>query len=160
MLARVRSATLLGIESIPLFVECDISRGLPGIHTVGLPDAAVRESRDRVKAALKNCGYDIPPTHIVINLAPADIKKEGSGFDLPMALGIGEGAQQTAPLGRAVIGGLLFATAATLLALPLVFSMVQERAGVKSPSLDPEDPQSAFAIQQPENQNPLQGEAP
>jgi magnesium chelatase family protein len=56
--------------------------------TVGLPDAAVRESRDRVKAALKNCGYDIPPTHITIYLAPADIKKEGSGFDLPMALGI------------------------------------------------------------------------
>jgi magnesium chelatase family protein len=55
---------------------------------VGLPDAAVRESRDRVRAALKNCGYDIPPTHITINLAPADIKKEGSGFDLPMALGI------------------------------------------------------------------------
>jgi Cu/Ag efflux pump CusA len=78
---------------------------------------------------------------------------------IPMALGIGEGAQQTAPLGRAVIGGLLFATAATLLLLPLVFSMVQERAGVKSPSLDPEDSQSAFAIQQPGNQNPLQGEA-
>src|SRR3982750_2277867 len=57
-------------------------------HTVGLPDAAVRESRDRVRAALRNCGYDIPLTHITINLAPADIKKEGSGFDLPMALGI------------------------------------------------------------------------
>jgi len=56
--------------------------------SVGLPDAAVRESRDRVRAALKNCGYDIAPTHITINLAPADIKKEGSGFDLPMALGI------------------------------------------------------------------------
>jgi predicted ATPase with chaperone activity len=55
---------------------------------VGLPDAAVRESRDRVRAALKNCGYDIPPTQITFNLAPADIKKEGSGFDLPMALGI------------------------------------------------------------------------
>src|SRR5205085_2019972 len=57
-------------------------------HTVGLPDAAVRESRERVRAALKNCGYDIPPTNITINLAPADIRKEGSGFDLPMALGI------------------------------------------------------------------------
>ena len=56
--------------------------------TVGLPDAAVRESRERIRAALKNCGYDIPPTHITVNLAPADIKKEGSGFDLPMALGI------------------------------------------------------------------------
>jgi hypothetical protein len=78
---------------------------------------------------------------------------------IPMALGIGEGAQQTAPLGRAVIGGLLSATAATLLIVPLVFSMIQERAGVKSPSLDPEDPQSAFANQQAGNQNLLHGEA-
>ncbi len=78
---------------------------------------------------------------------------------IPLATGIGEGSQQTTPLGRAVIGGLLFATAATLLILPLVFSLVQERVGVKSPSLDPEDPQSAFAIQQPGNQNPLQGGA-
>jgi magnesium chelatase family protein len=65
-------------------IKCDQDH----FHTVGLPDAAVRESRDRVRAALKNCGYDIPPTQITINLAPADIKKEGSGFDLPMALGI------------------------------------------------------------------------
>src|SRR5213079_3610796 len=57
-------------------------------QTVGLPDAAVRESRERIKAALRNCGYDVPQTQITINLAPADIKKEGSGFDLPMALGI------------------------------------------------------------------------
>ena len=78
---------------------------------------------------------------------------------IPMALGIGEGAGQTAPLGRAVIGGLLFATAATLLILPLVFSMVQERAGVKSASLDPEDPDSAFANPPAVNSNPLQGEA-
>jgi len=78
---------------------------------------------------------------------------------IPMALGIGEGAQQTAPLGRAVIGGLFFATGATLLILPLVFSMVQQRAGVKSPSLDPEDPQSAFAKQHLGNQTPQPGEA-
>jgi magnesium chelatase family protein len=70
-------------------VDCSgIKTDQDHFHTVGLPDAAVRESRDRVRAALKNCGYDIPPTHITINLAPADIKKEGSGFDLPMALGI------------------------------------------------------------------------
>jgi multidrug efflux pump subunit AcrB len=78
---------------------------------------------------------------------------------IPMALGIGEGSQQTTPLGRAVIGGLSFATAATLLILPLVFSMVQERAGVKSPSLDPDDPRSAFANQQPENPNSRSGGA-
>src|SRR5260370_4675112 len=57
-------------------------------QTVGLPDAAVRESRQRIRAALRNCGYDVPPTTITINLAPADIKEEGSGFDLPMVMGI------------------------------------------------------------------------
>ena len=88
MLARVRSATLLGIESIPLFVECDINRGLPGIHTVGLPDAAVRESADRVRAAIRNAGFNVPPRRITISLAPADLRKQGSGLDLPIALGI------------------------------------------------------------------------
>jgi multidrug efflux pump subunit AcrB len=78
---------------------------------------------------------------------------------LPMALGIGEGSQQTAPLGRAVIGGLLFATGATLLLLPLVYSLVQEHAGVHSPSLDPEDPASAFASEAGRHRNPLPGGA-
>ena len=91
MLYKTLSAAVFGIDANIIEVEVDVS-GIKcdedHFHTVGLPDAAVRESRDRVRAALKNCGYDIPPTHIVINLAPADIKKEGSGFDLPMALGI------------------------------------------------------------------------
>jgi multidrug efflux pump subunit AcrB len=78
---------------------------------------------------------------------------------IPMALGIGEGGQQAAPLGRAVVGGLLFATAATLLILPLVFSMVQERAGIHSPSLDPDDPQSVFANQPPGHPDSILGEA-
>ena len=88
MLARVRSATILGIEAVPLFVECDISRGLPGIHTVGLPDAAVRESADRVRAAIRNAGFDVPPRRITISLAPADLRKQGAALDLPIALGI------------------------------------------------------------------------
>ena len=88
MLARVRSLTLLGIEAFPLTVECDISPGLPGIHTVGLPDAAVRESADRVRAALRNSGYEIPPRRVTISLAPADLRKEGAALDLPIALGI------------------------------------------------------------------------
>jgi magnesium chelatase family protein len=91
MLYKTLSAAVYGIDASIIEVEVDVS-GIKcdedHFHTVGLPDAAVRESRDRVRAALKNCGYDIPPTHIIINLAPADIKKEGSGFDLPMALGI------------------------------------------------------------------------
>ena len=91
MLFKTLSAAVYGIDANIIEVEVDcsgIKTDQDHFHTVGLPDAAVRESRDRVRAALKNCGYDIPPTHITINLAPADIKKEGSGFDLPMALGI------------------------------------------------------------------------
>ncbi|MEK7798740.1 MAG: magnesium chelatase domain-containing protein, partial [Acidobacteriota bacterium] len=88
MLARVRSATLLGVEAIPLLVECDISQGLPGIHTVGLPDAAVRESADRVRAAIRNAGFGVPPRRITISLAPADLRKQGAALDLPIALGI------------------------------------------------------------------------
>ena len=88
MLARVRSATLSGVEAIPLTVECDISQGLPGIHTVGLPDAAVRESADRVRAAIRNAGFTVPPRRVTISLAPADLRKQGAGLDLPIALGI------------------------------------------------------------------------
>lgn len=91
MLYKTQSAAVFGIDANLIEVEVDVS-GIKctedHFHTVGLPDAAVRESRDRIRSALRNCGYDIPPTHITINLAPADIKKEGSGFDLPMALGI------------------------------------------------------------------------
>jgi magnesium chelatase family protein len=91
VLYKTLSAAVYGIDASIIEVEVDVS-GVKcdedHFHTVGLPDAAVRESRDRVRAALRNCGYDIPHTHITINLAPADIKKEGSGFDLPMALGI------------------------------------------------------------------------
>ena len=91
MLYKTLSAAVYGIDANIIEVEVDVSGiKMPEdhFHTVGLPDAAVRESRDRVRSALKNCGYDIPPTQITINLAPADIRKEGSGFDLPMALGI------------------------------------------------------------------------
>ncbi|HSA94393.1 MAG TPA: YifB family Mg chelatase-like AAA ATPase, partial [Terriglobales bacterium] len=91
MLFKTLSAAVYGIDASIIEVEVDVSGiklGEDHFMTVGLPDAAVRESRERIRAALKNCGYDIPPTHITVNLAPADIRKEGSGFDLPMALGI------------------------------------------------------------------------
>ncbi len=87
MLFRITSAALAGIEAYPVEVEVDICLGFPQFVTVGLPDAAVRESKERVRAALKNCGYDINARKITINLAPADRKKEGSAFDLPIALG-------------------------------------------------------------------------
>jgi magnesium chelatase family protein len=88
MLAKVNSAALYGIDALRVEVEIDISAGLPQLATVGLPEGAVRESKDRIRAALKNCGYSFPAKKITINLAPADIKKEGSAYDLPMAIGI------------------------------------------------------------------------
>jgi magnesium chelatase family protein len=87
MLVKVTSAALHGIEAYPVEVEVDICAGFPTFVTVGLPDAAVRESKERVRAALKNCGYDLESKRITINLAPADRRKEGSAFDLPIALG-------------------------------------------------------------------------
>lgn len=88
MLAKVLSSALVGIDAYVVEVEVDISQGLPSFSTVGLAEGAVRESKERVKAAVKNSGYHFPPDRITVNLAPADIKKEGSAFDLPMALGI------------------------------------------------------------------------
>jgi magnesium chelatase family protein len=88
VLARVRSATLSGIEAATVFVEVDVTSGLPSFSTVGLPDATVRESRDRVRAAIHNAGLEFPIERITVNLAPADLRKEGAAFDLPTAVGI------------------------------------------------------------------------
>lgn len=88
MLAKVLSGAILGIDAYIVEVEVDIAQGLPVFNTVGLPDGAVKEAKERVKSAIKNSGYEFPPKRITINLAPADVKKEGAGFDLPMAVGI------------------------------------------------------------------------
>ena len=88
MLARVHSGALLGIDPLPLAVEVDNHPGLFKVNIVGLPDAAVRESQDRVGPALKNSGFRFPGGVTVVNLAPADIRKEGSALDLPIALGM------------------------------------------------------------------------
>src|SRR5512134_939273 len=88
MLAKVNSAALYGIDALRVEVEIDLASGLPQLSTVGLPEGAVKESKDRIRAAVKNCGYTFPAKRITINLAPADIKKEGSAYDLPMAVGI------------------------------------------------------------------------
>jgi magnesium chelatase family protein len=88
MLAKVLSSAILGIDAILVDVEVDIVQGLPQFATVGLPDGAVKESKDRVKSALKNSGYEFPNRKITVNLAPADIRKEGAAFDLPISLGI------------------------------------------------------------------------
>ncbi len=89
MLFRVQSAAVFGIRAYPISVEVDLRDGEKlSLMTVGLPDTAVRESSERVKSALRNSGYFFPRQRITINLAPADVKKEGSAFDLPMAVGI------------------------------------------------------------------------
>lgn len=88
MIAKTRTCSLLGIDAVPVEVEVDISSGLPYFAMVGLPDNIVKESRDRVKAAMLNSGYSFPMERITVNLAPANLKKEGAGFDLPIAVGI------------------------------------------------------------------------
>jgi magnesium chelatase family protein len=88
VLARVHSGSLVGIDAYPVEVEVDVYQGLPSVAVVGLPDNAVKESAARVKSAIVNSGYPFPARRITVNLAPADLRKEGSGFDLPIALGI------------------------------------------------------------------------
>src|SRR5881409_765347 len=108
VLARILSTALLGVEAVLVRVEVDVARGLPAFTTVGLPDSAVRESRERVKTSIRNGGYAFPNDRVTVNLAPADLRKEGSAFDLPIALGIltatGIVKVRTAPL--AVVGEL------------------------------------------------------
>lgn len=88
MLALLKTATVVGIEACPVQVEVDVSHGLPSFTMVGLPDTSVRESRDRVRSAIRNSGFDYPPHRVTVNLSPADLRKAGSAFDLPIALGI------------------------------------------------------------------------
>src|SRR5262245_11048735 len=109
MLARIQSASLQGIEAAGVSVEVDVTPGLPSFTTVGLPDSTVRESRDRVRAAIKNAGLEFPAERITVNLAPADIKKEGAAFDLPIAVGILAATElvKRERLGRAVVLGEL-----------------------------------------------------
>jgi magnesium chelatase family protein len=88
MLARVNGASLHGIDALRVEVEVDTTAGLPQLAMVGLPEGAVRESKDRVRAALRNCGYSFPAKKLIINLAPANLRKEDTGYDLPVAMGI------------------------------------------------------------------------
>jgi magnesium chelatase family protein len=88
MLACVRTAAVFGIEAFLVQVEVDVSFGLPTFAMVGLPDAGIRESRDRIRSAIRNSGYEFPPHRITVNLSPADVRKEGANFDLPIAVGV------------------------------------------------------------------------
>ena len=88
MLASLLTAAVFGVEACPVHVEVDVSFGFPNFTMVGLPDASVRESRDRVRSAIRNSGFEFPPHRVTVNLAPADVRKAGASFDLPIALGI------------------------------------------------------------------------
>lgn len=105
MLARVWSASIVGIDAVKVGAEVDVSAGLPAIVVVGLPDTAVQESKERVKAALKNSGYAFPMRRIVVNLTPADLRKEGPSFDLPISVGILAASDQVSPQ---MLGDYLF----------------------------------------------------
>jgi len=124
MLAKVHSAAIEGIQGTHVTVEVDIANGLPMFTTVGLPDGSVRESKDRVKAAIKNSGYPFPGKRVTVNLAPADLRKEGTAFDLPIALGLliaselipQQSVETVMVVGELSLGG-------TLRAVPGVLSM-------------------------------------
>ena len=109
MLARVRSGALRGIDAIVVDVEVDVSPGLPQTTTVGLPDGAVREARDRIRAALRNSGFEYPQCRITVNLAPAGVRKEGVAFDLAIAVGLlaADGKHPLPDLGRWCVVGEL-----------------------------------------------------
>ena len=88
MLATIESATVIGVDACRVHVEIDVSRGFPTFQLVGLPDTSIKESRDRVRAAMRNSGYEFPLSRITINLAPGDVRKAGPAFDLPIAIGM------------------------------------------------------------------------
>ena len=88
MVANIRSCGIVGIQGQPVLCQCDLSGGLPQFDVVGLPDASVKESRDRVRAAVKNCGFEFPQRRITVNLAPGELKKEGPIYDLPILIGV------------------------------------------------------------------------
>src|SRR6516164_8298465 len=88
MFARIASAAVVGIEAAPIHVEVDVGVGLPCCNIVGLPDAGIREGRVRIRGALENSGFRLPPRRVTVNLAPADLRKDGAAFDVPIAVGM------------------------------------------------------------------------
>ena len=144
MLARCLSASLQGLEARPVVVEVDLAPGLPGVQLVGLPDKAIQESRERVRSALRNSGFRGPLVRVVINLAPADLRKEGPSFDLPIALALLVASGQ---LARPQLEGLWCAGE-----LGLDGSRRPSPAARGSPRLrqDPPGPSTAAATAEPE----------
>src|SRR5262249_10614223 len=116
MLAKVYSCAVVGLEGLPVEVEVDISQGLPSFLIVGLPDAAVQESKERVRAAVKNSGATFPLKRLTVNLAPADVRKAGPSYDLPIAVGLLLATEQVhGDVERALFIGELGLASSTLL---------------------------------------------
>ncbi len=149
MIAQINTTALFGIDGHIIEVEGDISNGLPGFDIVGLPDAAVKESKERIRAAIKNSGLVMPSKRITLNLAPADIKKEGAHFDLPMAVGILTASEQlkqpsadSAFLGELSLNGDLRRINGVL---PMVISAYQK--GIKTIFLPEENAREAAVVE-------------
>lgn len=134
MVSKIRSLGLYGIRGYEVSVECFLSGGLPAFDVVGLPDAAVKESRERVRAALKSCGYEFPLRRITVNLAPADLRKEGSLYDLPILLGLlsAAGDIKAVPEDSAFIGELSLEGALRPVNGVLPMAMHAARVGIKT----------------------------
>jgi len=98
MLARVETSSVFGMDAYRVEVEVDLAVGLPSFHIVGLPDTAIQEARERVRSGISNSEYEFPLKRIVVNLAPADLRKEGPSFDLPIAVGILVASGQLSPV--------------------------------------------------------------
>jgi magnesium chelatase family protein len=150
MLATLRSAAVFGVDAYAVHVEVDVSFGFPSFTMVGLPDATVRESRDRVRAAIRNSGLEFPPHRITVNLAPADVRKAGSSFDLPIALGLLAGSgrltrrtvDDTAILGELSLDGGINGIRGVL---PI--AVATRQAGVKRLLLPPQNALEASVVE-------------
>ena len=148
MVSRIRSLGIKGIGGYEVSVECSMAQGLPGFEIVGLPDAAVREARDRVRAAIRNSGLKFPVSRLTVNLAPADTKKAGTVYDLPVLLGIlaATGSIKEPPPDCAFFGELSLAGELRPVRGALPMALAAERAGIKR-LFAPSDnaPEAAFA---------------
>ncbi len=148
MVSRIRSLGIKGIGGYEVSVECSMAQGLPGFEIVGLPDAAVREARDRVRAAIKNSGIKFPVTRLTVNLAPADTKKAGTVYDLPVLLGIlaVTGEIKEPPSDCAFFGELSLAGELRPVRGALPMALAAERAGIKRLFVPADNaPEAAFA---------------
>jgi magnesium chelatase family protein len=150
VLATLRSAAVFGVEAYPVHVEVDVAFGLPQFSMVGLPDATVRESRDRVRSAIRNSGFEFPHHRITVNLAPADVRKAGSSFDLPIALGL---LATSGPLTRpsvddtVIVGELSLDGAINSIRGVLPIAIGARRLGLKRLLLPPQNAPEASVVE-------------